>query len=260
MPFLSQIFFGGTKSPSTSRRFRRIVALLLLWLMLPLAMAKGGPESLVASNFRHERFPAPDVPARERVDDSYFQDAILVGDSTARGLRLSQKIPALEVLSVIGISPRTAATTKLFEHENKPVKLAEKLVALQPSMVYLWLGSNGVDTKDAPRVVQDYNHLLNVLLTALPDTPFILMELTPVKLSAQERYRNYTNKRVDLFNEGLREAASRHNVYILPINSLLKNEKNLLAGHYGAKDGIHLTNAAYEVIADFLYTHTIPVE
>lgn len=215
---------------------------------------------MVMSNLRHSRFPTPEVPACEAVEDAYFEGAVLVGDSTAEPFELHGVIPALETLTVIGISPRTAATDRIFTHEKQPCTLTEKLVAMQPRMIYLWLGSNGVDTKPADQVIDDYDRLLNVLLAALPDTLVYLVELTPVKLVAQEQYANYTNERVDDFNEGLLEVAKRHNVYLLPVNFLLRNEKGLLDGEYGAGDGIHLRKPAYEKLADFFYTHTIPLE
>lgn len=238
-----------------------MTSLLLTLCLLPFAAAAEediGP--MVMSSYRHAVFPAPEVPMGERVPDAYFEGAVLVGDSTAEPFGLHGVIPELETLTVIGISPRTAATNKIFTHERQSVTLAEKLAAMQPSKIYLWLGSNGVDTKPADQVIDDYDRLLNVLLAELPDTLVYLIELTPVKLIAQEKYRSYTNERVDEFNEGLLEVARRHNVYLLPVNFLLRNEKGLLDNEYGAGDGIHLRKPAYEALAEYLYTHTIPQE
>lgn len=240
----------------------KLIALLVAVCLLPVAaMAEDEPIGpMVMSNYRHEVFQTPDVPVCARVEDGYFAGSVLVGDSVAEGLAIHEVIPEMEVLTVIGISPRTAATNKLFSHEGKICTLAEKLVALQPAAVYLWLGSNGLDTKPAEMVIEDYDRLLNVLLSAVPDTVFYLVEVTPVKLVAQEKYANLTNERVDTFNAGLREVAQRHNVYLLPINFLLRNEKGLLDNTYGAGDGIHLRRPAYEVLADYFYTHSIPLE
>lgn len=215
---------------------------------------------MVMSNFRHPVFQTPDVPVCAPVEDGFFAGSVLVGDSVAEGLNIHSVIPEMEILSVIGISPRTAATDRIFSHDRKICTLAEKLVAMQPRMVYLWLGSNGLDTKPADMVIEDYDRLLNVLLSALPDTVFYLVEVTPVKLVAQEKYANLTNERVDRFNEGLRDVARRHNVYLLPVNFLLRNEKGLLDSEYGAGDGIHLRKPAYEALAAYFYTHTVPLE
>ncbi|MDL2319107.1 GDSL-type esterase/lipase family protein [Eubacteriales bacterium OttesenSCG-928-A19] len=253
----------GQKPAAAISRVGRLTALLLSAALCLSPVAALGEEPIgpmVMSNFRHSRFPTPDVPACERVEDAYFSGAVLIGDSVAEGLGIHNLIPELEVVTVIGLSPRTAATDVIFTHERQPVTLVDKLVAMQPSMVYLWLGSNGVDTKDAARVIDDYDRLLNVLLSAMPDTLFYLLELSPVKRIAQEKYINYTNERVNEFNAMLREVAQRHNVYLMPINFLLKNEKGLLDGEYGAGDGIHLRKAGYWVISEYLYTHTVPME
>lgn len=205
-------------------------------------------------------FPAPEIPIGARVADAYFTGAVLVGDSIAEGLSIHQLMPELTVLSVIGLSPRTAESNKLFKHDKQPVTLAEKLVALNPTVVYLFLGSNGVDMKPADQVIADMDRLLNTLIAALPETPIILLELTPVMLRAQEQYRSYTNERVDKFNEALYDVALRHNVYLLRVNAVLRNDKGRLDAAYGAGDGIHLTKEGYAVLADFLYTRTLPLE
>lgn len=234
--------------------------LLCLTPLSALATTAAGVTPMVISSFQHPHYADPVVPTGSRVDDGYFDGAVLVGDSISEPFSIHGVVPELEVLPVIGISARTAATNKLFEHDDEICTLAEKLVAMQPRIVYLWLGSNGVDTKAADQVIEDYDHLLNILIAELPETLFYLVELSPVKHSAVEKYRGYTNERVDAFNEGLYEVAKRHGVYLLRINSLLKNEDGVLHSDFGAGDGIHLRSAAYSVLADYLYTHTIPLE
>lgn len=234
--------------------------MLLLCLLASPVLAEEDVGPMVMSNVRMALYPTPDVPLGVHAEDAYFEGAVLVGDSTAEPLGIYELIPPLQVLTVIGLSPRTATSHKIFEIDGEDCRLADKLLSMQPRVVYLWLGSNGVDTKPADQVIADYDRLLNVLIAAMPDTLFYLMEVTPVKLVAQEKYPNYTNARVDAFNEGLRDVARRHNVYLLSINHLLRNEKGLLDGEYGAGDGIHLRKPAYEAIAAYLYTHTIPLE
>ncbi len=205
-------------------------------------------------------YPPPDVPEGPRVDDSYFKGAIIVGDSTTDPFALYGVVPELMVAAVIGISPRTAYSDQLFHWEGKKVDLATLLGNYNPPVVYLWLGSNGVDTKPADQVLEDYERLMNKLIKRLPGTIFYLVSLAPVKLLAQEKYKNYTNERVDEFNEGLRELAWRHNVYYLHINPLLRNENGLLDAEYGAGDGIHLREPAYRILADYMYTHAVPID
>ena len=234
-----------------------LCALLCLALCAP-ALAEETPAPHALSGFVAEGYPVPDVPECDRVDDGYFAGAVLVGDSTAASFELLGVVPELTTIWETGLSPRTAESDHIFEVDNRYVTLSEKLESMQPTKVYLWLGSNGVDTKAAKLVLEDYDRLLNALIPRLPHTLIYLVSLTPVKLVAQEQYANYTNERVDEFNDYTYIYSAAHNVYYLHVNHLLRNEKGLLDGEYGAGDGIHLRASAYDLLSAYLYTHAIP--
>lgn len=245
-------------------RMERLAAGALTAVMLSLVCAGGtgveakAERTVVRSAYENEEAPSPDVPACERVDDACFERAVLVGDSMADGLAIHGVMPTLQLLTRIGLSPRTALTQASFKNDDKSVTLDKKLPVMRPSAVYLWLGTNGLDTRDVDKVLDDYDRLLNRLLTALPDTPFYLLEVTPVTLLEHERYADFTNGHIDTFNAALRELAERHNVYVLPVNALLKDDDGLLVADYAAEDGIHLRKPAYELLAEYLYTHVLP--
>ena len=230
-----------------------LLAAMLLVYIFPASAADGAP---AASAFYSEACPAPDVPESARADDGYFTDAVLIGDSLSAGLSDADLLPELDVMTVIGLSPRAALTQRKYRHDGQPVNLADKLAALRPPVVYFWLGSNGLSSIYAERILADYDRLMDAVLPGIPDSIVYIMELPPVRKAALKRYPHYTNKRVDEFNAGLREVALRHNVYIITINHLLKNERGEL--RYSAEDGIHILKPAYELMADYMRAHTVP--
>lgn len=241
-------------------RLRALVLMLMGIVCLGCsgAVAEEGAKTVVQSQYRHPTAPAPTLPAGERAEDAYFRGAVLVGDSLADGLALYGLAPELQLVTSIGLSPRAAATEARFTYNGEEVTLAQKLRKMNPTAVYLWIGTNGLDAAEPDKVLADYGRMLNRVLTALPDVPFFLLEVTPVMRLSNERYAGFTNERIDAFNGGLAELAARHNVYILPTNAPLRNDGGFIAAGYAASDGIHLTRAAHEVIAEVLYTHTLP--
>lgn len=202
----------------------------------------------------------PEPPTCARVEDAYFAGAVLVGDSMADGIAIHQVLPQAQVMSRIGLSPRTARTQPLFKHDGKAVTIVDKLPRMRPSMVYMWLGSNGLTHKEADAVLADYDRLLRALAVALPDTPICLMEVTPVAELSGAQYEGFTNARIDAFNEGLWALAEEHGVCLLRVNALLKDERGLLAEAFRAGDGIHLTKPAYELLGAYIYTHVMETE
>lgn len=227
------------------------------WLLLCL-LALPACAEVIASGYDNPAAPSPAVPACERVSDEYFARAVFVGDSMADGFGIHGLLPEIQLFTRIGMSPRTAASDALFKNNGKAVTLAKKLPVMRPSAVYLWLGSNGLDGREAGKVIADYSRLLGRIIRELPDTPIYLLEVTPVMPLTQARYEGFTNARIDAFNKGLRQLARLHNVYILPVNHLLKGPDGYLVAEYAASDGIHLRAPAYQLLAEYIHTHALP--
>lgn len=239
------------------RCFAAVLALTML-VACPVCAEDDTAIVMTLSAYINEEAPVPDVPACERVDSAYFEGAAFIGDSMGDGLAIHELMPGLQLLARVGLSPRSAMTEEIFKNGDVSVTLVEKLTVLQPDAVYLWLGSNGLVAMGVDQIILDYDQLLNQLLEALPNTPFYLLEVTPVREVEQAQYADLRNERIDAFNHELYEMAKRHNVYMLPVNALLQNEEGVLDEAYAAKDGTHLQRAAYEVLADFMYTHVLP--
>lgn len=193
----------------------------------------------------------PDVPACERVDDARFAKAVFIGDSLTDGLALHGLLPEMRYLSRIGMTPGSARTEALFQHDGKPVTLARKLPYMRADAVYLWLGTNSLVGTDAAKVADAYERLLVSLMAAAPDVPFYLLEATPTRP---------VNERIGAFNTSLREIATRQGAYLLPVCALLTDADGALAEQYAAQDGVHLSRAAYEILAEYLYTHALPMD
>lgn len=237
-------------------RMAACAAMLLLVFGVSCPQASG--ES-VMSAYWNPSYPTPEVPTCDRVEDAYFHRMVLVGDSMADGLAIHDLVGELQLMTRIGLSPRTARTEPLFKHDGKDVTIVRKLPLMRPTAVYLWLGSNGLVSQTAQTVLNDYERLLDSLIKAMPETPVYLLEVTPVQLLSGMRHETFTNERIDAFNEGLRLLAVSRNVYLLPINHLLKNDQGILEESYAASDGIHLQKEAYKILAEYLYTHAIPL-
>ncbi|GHU83794.1 hypothetical protein FACS1894196_4210 [Clostridia bacterium] len=235
-------------------------ALCLLALCIGCA-GFAAPAQATQSDIVIAGYPAPYVPESARVPDSYFADAVLVGDSLATGIPLYDAMPAMKnVYARTGLSPHTAATKEAFLLHNKPSRLRALMVWRKPRVAYLWLGLNGVDGLSAERVLKSYDELLEQLISGLPNTLFYLMEVTPVQAKAASGHKMLNNDNINAFNEGLYALAQAHNIYVLPINAMLRDEDGRLDSDYAAGDGYHLRRKGYQAVVEYLYTHTIPLD
>ncbi|GHU69863.1 hypothetical protein AGMMS49992_01230 [Clostridia bacterium] len=162
-----------------------------------------------------------------------------------------------ELYSAVGVTQ--AAQHKNFKLNGESVRLVDLLKWRKPNVVYLWLGVNGIDTMRPESVVDMYRKLLDQLITALPNTLFFICEVTPVTSNVLKAYPSLTNDRVRAFNEMLYHLAEEYNVYVLYTNWLFDDGSGTLAKAFAEPDGYHMRNVAYPILANYIYTHTIPL-
>jgi len=242
----------------------KLTALLLALCMLPaisLATEEERPPA-VRSNVIIKGYPPPIIPLSPRVDDSYFADILLVGDSLSSGIPHYKVMPALEVSYMIGVYARHIAESNevVRKKGRKPMTLPDYLVEQDPRVVYIWIGLNDIEDHPAEQVLPHYHVMLNRLIEAMPNTLFCLMEVTPVTKDAQRRRRALSNQNVLDFNAGLYELAREHNIYLLQIHAGLMDDSGVIQPKLVDNDGFHLSRFGYIEVVDYLYTHTLPLD
>ena len=206
-------------------------------------------------------YPPPDAPLCTRVPDTYFDDAVLIGCSLMTGVELSGALDHATFVAKIGMSPKGAMNNRNFRTgpNSEYITMADYVISLSPRKLYIMLGSNGVDIKLSSDVLPEMNELLNHLIVSLPDTLIYLISIPPVTPNARERAPYLSDGKITAYNQGLEELAALHNIYFLDVYSLLVDEHGHTEGKYAASDGYHLQSAGYQLLAEYLYTHALPV-
>lgn len=217
--------------------------------------------SPVTSNLQFQGIKAPNIPKNTPVDDEYFQGAILIGDSLAEGFYLSRNIETLEVISKIGQSAQGVMRNRVYSYQGRKVLLIDILKDKQPKVLYIWLGSNGIDKNKPTRVIPQYEAMLDLFIQELPDTAIICLAVAPViQRRAQRQYPQMTNQRIHAFNGLMFEAAKARNIFYLPIADVLSDENGGLDKNLSAGDGIHLSREGYQLVADYIKTRYLPLQ
>lgn len=202
-------------------------------------------------------YTAPDVPQSEAVDDDYFQDAILVGDSVASGFELYGYWQGIESFCHIGASPKGAALHACFTMDGADVTLKQVLQERKPQKIYLMLGANGLAVGTAQYTLKGYETLLDLVIETCPDAVVYCLSATPISRTVKDRYDNFTKGRVTVFNTGLYDLAKQRGAFYIDLHSALVAGNGYIDRQWGAGDGIHIRSAAYARLEDVILTHTV---
>lgn len=200
------------------------------------------------------------VAESEPVDDAWFADAVMIGDSRTDGMRLYSGIRGVDILCSKGLT--------VFEvMEDKPVvqtadgktgvlqALAEKKYA----KVYVSLGLNELGYFDDPGFAHTYAAMVERIRQLQPDADIYLQTIVPVNAQkCKETKQPYyvTNKQVGIYNEIIREIAQEKQVYLLNVGEIFVDENGELF-YEASFDGIHFYKGGYVRLFEYLKTHTV---
>lgn len=125
-------------------------------------------------------------------------------------------------------------------------RMKVSVLDIEPSKVVLMIGTNDINgTKGADEIAQDYDNILGLLASNLPDTEVICVSIIPQNTKfSQNAAQN--NLRIKQTNEKIRELAREYGYEYVNLYDELTDTDGLLRRSYSA-DGLHLGRKGYEV-------------
>ena len=184
----------------------------------------------------------PDVVPAPFVD--WFDDAVVIGDSRAQGLREYMGDPGGLWLTQMGLNVRTARTSSAFLVNGRQVSIAQALEGGSWGKIYLTLGVN-----EAAWIIDDLRQIQ-------PHVPIYLQTIIPVTLS-RAAARAPGNDLLAHHSQLLVRLAREKRVYLVDTAAPLTGSNGALPSDYSA-DGLHLSDEGNKVWLDCLRTTPRP--
>lgn len=201
----------------------------------------------------------PDRVEYETVEDSYFSDALFLGDSRTVGM---YEYGGLEDISTFyastGLSVYKLFTAKIVEvpGQKKKITVEEALSEHQFAKIYLMLGINEMGTGTADTFLEKYGECLDHIRELQPDAIIYLQSIMQVTKSRSEQGDYVTSEGIDLRNQGIAAMADNSTVFFLNVNEAVCGEDGTLIAEY-THDGVHLKAQYISLWKDYLKTHAV---
>lgn len=198
------------------------------------------------------------VRESEAVEDSYFDDAVFVGDSLTRGMLLYEERVGTHY-GVVGIGISDALWREKYTLQSGYLGSAvDAATETNPGKIYLMFGTNGVNyTDNYQPLIDDYKIMIQHIRQRCPDALIYIQSIPPVTEGYSIAYPRLKPKKIQTYNNMLKEMAKAEACYYLDTNSVLSTESGHLPRMYTSDSGLHLNDSAYEVMFDYLKRHTV---
>ena len=208
-------------------------------------------------------FGTPLEESEPVADDSFFDNAVFLGDSRTEGLQLYSGLTHGTFYWARGMSVFRADDPEyaIFNVDGEMCTLVGTLSKKQYDKVYIMIGINELGYP-AESYDKGMAELVDKVIAAQPNAVIYLQTLPPVNdtVAQQSGLAYYiNNENVTRFNEGIVRVAQEKKVVLLDTASIYRGEDGQLPAEL-ASDGAHFVPSGYAMWVDYLRTHTMEPE
>lgn len=205
-----------------------------------------------------EGIPCP-VPETEAVEDTYFDDAIFLGDSRTEGLFLYSGLKTGHPYTAVGATVESVFTKENFKTESgKKVPVLDAMADQECDKVYIMLGINELGWTKIETYHDQYAKLIDRVREDHPEAKIALQSIPPVSAKQDAKKTYVNNKRILEYNGVIRTLAEEKDCYFLDVAACLTVDGVLPVKQ--TTDGIHFNVAGCKTWLDYLRTHSLEAE
>ncbi len=206
--------------------------------------------------------PAPEeapedgaLPASEAVEESYFDDAVFIGDSRTEGLITGTGLYNAVSYTHKGLMVDTVFTELIVNRGGVWISAMEALKYIDFSKVYVMFGINETGWPYNDVFIEKYGRIIDTIKEINPNAIIYVQQIIPVSESVSSSHSYIKNSKIEEFNRLIRDMAEEKQVCLLNPGSALCGGENFLPSE-AALDGIHLNREYCALWLDYLKTHT----
>lgn len=191
------------------------------------------------------------------VSDSYFDDALFIGDSRTEDFMLYSGLPNATSYAKASLSVSTAFTKDVITAPSGGKKtVVEALNFKQFKKVYIMFGINELGWNYPNLFIEKYAELIDAVKKAQPNAIIYIQAIIPVSAERSAKDVIYNNTRIAQYNNLIYEMAQEKQVYFIDPGSAMVDETGALPAD-ASSDGIHPSKAYCEIWVEYLKTHTV---
>lgn len=191
---------------------------------------------------------APTEPVQ--IDESWFNDALFIGDSRTEGLSVYGRLGEAHYFCKVGMSVYNVQKAWCSDKEFGKTNLSGLLSTHSYGKVYINLGLNEVGY-DHAQVLEKYAKLVDLVREKQPDAVIILQGIMTVSRAKAKSKQYFSLENIDDLNQGIEAIANGEQIRYIDVNEWIADEEGYLPDDL-SNDGCHLQGAGYSDWSDWI--------
>lgn len=194
-----------------------------------------------------------------QVDDSYFDDAVFIGDSRTVGLHDYGGLDQSDFYATVGMNIYDLWKEAFCNVDGKKVTLEEALKAKQYKKVYFQIGINEMGRGTLDGFMNEYQNAVEKFKTLQPDAVIYVQAIMHVTQKKSDSDPIFNNPGIDARNQRIQQLADGVRVFYIDVNEVVCDDQGGLKQEL-TFDNLHLYGSKYNIWVDFLKTKGIETE
>lgn len=190
------------------------------------------------------------------VDESYFDDAVFIGDSRTVGLHDYGGLDHAEFYASVGLNVYDMWDEAFCEVDGEKVTLEDALSRRQFKKVYFQIGINEMGRGTLDSFMQAYTQSVQRFKELQPDAVIFVQGIMRVTKEKSESDPIFNNKGIQQRNERIAQLADNRTVFYIDMNEAVCDDTGNLKKEL-TFDNLHLYGSKYDVWVNFLLTKGI---
>lgn len=191
------------------------------------------------------------------VDESYFKDALFIGDSRMQGFGMWSGLPAT-YYTAVGFQIYKYDTAKVVQTEDGKVPIFDVMPFDAFSKVYIKVGLNELGMKESS-FEEKYAEVIAKVREREPRAVIYVHGLLPVTAEKSATDATHSNANIIERNEALKEFAASQNAYYLDAFTTFAGTDGCLPAEM-TSDGIHLKSQYMTIWKNFLMQNAVTLD
>ncbi|MGN0141000.1 MAG: GDSL-type esterase/lipase family protein [Roseburia sp.] len=187
------------------------------------------------------------------VDESYFDDAVFIGDSRTVGLHDYSGLDQADFYATVGLNVYDMWDEAFCDLDGKKVTLEEALSAKQYGKVYFQIGINEMGRGTIDTFMEAYSQSVQRFRELQPDAIIYVQAIMKVTKSKSDNDAIFNNEGITARNERIAQLADSQTIFYIDVNEVVCDESGGLNPEL-TFDNLHLYGSKYDVWVDFLKT------
>lgn len=189
------------------------------------------------------------------VDESYFTDALFIGDSRLQGFGMWSGLPAT-FYTAVGFQLYNYETTKVVQTENGKVPIFDAMPFDAFTKVYIKVGLNEMGWANEEKFENLYAEVIAKIREREPRAIIYIHGLLPVTASKDAEGTAHNNVNITERNAALRDFAVSQKAYFVDAGQSVVGPDGCLPGEM-TSDGIHLKSQYMGMWKQYLMNNAV---